>query len=145
MTYFFVIKNPMEFPCMALSLQWLLWCRFSPWPGNFHISKCCRYSQKKKKKKNSLNNFLLFSLKIYFFLCTFARNTARMLWKSTLSDQKCKIFKVHNYVQFISFDAVYFFQFFMNILFKIFLSFVFFIGLYPQHMEVPKLWVKPEL
>ena len=38
------VKNP------ALSLQWLgslLWLRFDPWPGNFHMPQ----AQQKKRKK----------------------------------------------------------------------------------------------
>ena len=37
------VKDP------VLSLQWLgslLWCRFNPWPGNFHMP----WAQPKKKK-----------------------------------------------------------------------------------------------
>ena len=31
---------PQQIKDLALSLQWLrplLWCRFHPWPGNFHM------------------------------------------------------------------------------------------------------------
>ena len=34
----------------------LLWLRFDPWPGSFHMSACHGYSQKKKKKKKKKEN-----------------------------------------------------------------------------------------
>ena len=49
------IKDP------ALSLQWLrslLWCRFDPWPGNFHMlpawskKKVIRWTIRTDREKN---------------------------------------------------------------------------------------------
>ena len=45
---------------LVLSLQWLgllLWCRFDPWSGNFHISQAW---PKKKIKKNYLKTWQYF-------------------------------------------------------------------------------------
>ena len=42
-----------ELEDLALSL---LWHRFDPWPGNFHIPWSCPTHQKKKKKKERKNN-----------------------------------------------------------------------------------------
>ena len=47
------VKDPM------LSSQWLwslLWCRFKPWPGNFHMSWAW------KKKVVKIVNFMLYVL-----------------------------------------------------------------------------------
>ena len=56
-----VVKDP------ALSLLWLgslLWCRFNPWPGNFHVPQV---PQKRKKKKCLTQSFVLLFCLVSFY------------------------------------------------------------------------------
>ena len=56
-----MVKDP------VLSLWWLgslLWCRFDPWPGNFHMPQ----KKKKKKKKNKKKKEKVLSWPFFFSL-----------------------------------------------------------------------------
>ena len=47
---------------LAFSLQqleWLLWCRFDPWPGDFYMLQVQPKKKKKKKKKKKATTMFL--------------------------------------------------------------------------------------
>ena len=49
---------------MVLSLLWfrsVLWCGFSPWPGNFHMLWVWQKKKKKKKRKERKEKNFIYS------------------------------------------------------------------------------------
>ena len=56
---------------LMLSLQWLgslLWCRFNPWPKNFHMPQA--WPKKKDTKEDSLIKQKLTDFKIKYMITT---------------------------------------------------------------------------